>query len=196
VWTKHHYLPSCSTPSFHAYDIYLHSSYETGTYRSKKIEVDRCELHKQETAYSQSRARSSHSPDGQYNNKRDTLANTARMTRQDISQTASLPSIAAGGSDAEVHQACKMILVARFSNLVKKRHRRYTASTKDLEGYICGRPEEHQKECAKVESRGLFQYPYHKTSIDGLFSATTNSCASSDERLYLPTYAAYADETA
>lgn len=89
-----------------------------------------------------------------------------------------------------------VVLVARFSNLVKKRHRRYTASTKDLEGYICGRPEEHQKECAKVESRGLFQYSYHKTSIDGLFSATTNSCASSDERPYPPTYAAYADETA
>jgi hypothetical protein len=89
-----------------------------------------------------------------------------------------------------------LVLVAMFSNPIKKRHQRCTASTKDPEGYICGRPEEHEKECAKVESRGLLQYSHHKTSVNGLSSATTNSCASSDERPYPPTYAAYADETA
>lgn len=176
-----------STPSFHACDICLLSSNEVGTYHSRKIEVDRCELCKQGTAYSQPRTCSFPSHGGQCIDKRDMLANIARISGRDVPQTASLPSIAACGSYAEAHQACKMILVAVFSNLVKKRHWRYSASTKDLEGYICGRPEEYEKGCVKVESRGLFQYSYHKTSVDGLsqLHQTAVQAATSDPSTYI-----------
>ena len=124
--TTYHHTP---TPSFRAYGIYLHSSYKMGTYHSMEIELDWCEL-SNGTAYSQLRARGFPSHGGQYNSKRDTLANITRIAGQDISQTASLPSIAACGSYAEAHQAGKMIPVVMFSNLVEKRHRRYSASTK------------------------------------------------------------------
>src|SRR3979490_1896277 len=75
-----------SIPSFHAYDIYLHSSYKIGTYHSKKMEVDRCELCKQGTDNFQLRAVGFPNHGGQYINKCDTLANTTRIARQDISQ--------------------------------------------------------------------------------------------------------------
>lgn len=77
-WDRH-YLPSYPTPSFHAYHIYLHSSYKIGAYHSKKIEVDRCELCKRGTAYSQQRTCGFPSHGGQYINERDALSNIARI---------------------------------------------------------------------------------------------------------------------
>lgn len=125
-----------STPSFHAYNIYLHSSYKMGTYHSKEIEVDQCELCKQGTAYSQPRACGFPSLGGQYINKRDTLANITRIAGQDISQAINRCwrqlCRASSGMQNDT-RICVVVLVAMFSNLVKKRHQRYPASTKDLE---------------------------------------------------------------
>jgi ABC-type transport system involved in cytochrome bd biosynthesis fused ATPase/permease subunit len=86
------------------------------------------------------------------------------MAGHDISQTASLPSIAAGSNYTGAHQAYIMVLafvivvlVAAFSDLLKKRYQRYLVSAKDLGGYVDEKLEEHEKERAKVESRSLFQ---------------------------------------
>jgi hypothetical protein len=80
----------------------------------------------QTTNCSKSRAHGLPSHGGQYNDKRDTLANLAHMAGHDISQTASLPSIAAGSNYTEARQAYIMVLisvivvlVAVFSDLAK-----------------------------------------------------------------------------
>jgi hypothetical protein len=80
-------------------------------------------------------------------------------------------------------------LVAVFSYLLKKRYERYPACAKDLEDYVDERPEEHEKERTKVESRCPFQPPSYKAIIDGLLSATLKGCESSGQQTictYLP----------